>query len=93
MSGFGHQKRRVDTDLRQRFFVFQIKIGLEDNFGIGRAVEPAIGLDLAFELPRGPAGVAERQDRALRATSDRNRLQYVDVRLTPPAISRVLSVA
>lgn len=43
----------------------------EDEVGIGGAVEPAVGLDLGFQLPRRPARIAERQHRAARSVPRR----------------------
>ena len=47
---------------------------------IGGAMQPAIVLDLVFELARRPAGIAERQDRARRAVAARDRLEDVEGR-------------
>src|SRR3982074_2335853 len=41
-------------------------------------MQPAVMLDLVLELARRPAGIAERQDRALRAVAARNRLENVE---------------
>ncbi len=57
VSRFTDQERGVDADLGQRLLVFLIEIRLEDNLGVGRAMKPAIGLDLAFKLARRPARV------------------------------------
>ena len=57
-----HEMRRIDADLGECARVLGLEIGIEDEIGIGRAIEPAVRLDLALELSRRPAGVAERED-------------------------------
>ena len=45
---------------------------------VGRAMQPAVALDLVFELARRPAGITEREDRARRTIAARNRLENVE---------------
>src|SRR5262249_28524970 len=70
----------IDADLAQRAAVFAVDVGAEDQFGIGRAMQPAVFLYFALELPWRPAGIAERQHRALRALAARDRLEDVERR-------------
>src|SRR3954467_2997701 len=57
----------TDADLLHRPVVFCADVGAENQPGIRTAMQPAIVLQLALELARRPAGIAERQDRARRA--------------------------
>src|SRR6476646_7481282 len=57
----------TDADLLHRPVVFCADVGAENQLGIRTAMQPAIVLQLALELARRPAGIAERQDRARRA--------------------------
>jgi hypothetical protein len=41
-------------------------------------VEPAIALDLGLELPRAPAGIAQRHQCAARAASAGNGPEHVE---------------
>src|SRR5271169_1126136 len=66
VSGLARQHAQIDTDLLQRLFIFRGDIGAEDQIRIRRAMQPAVSLNLAFELARSPTGVAEREDRARR---------------------------
>ena len=43
----------------QRAIVFPFEARVEDQARVGGAVQPAVGLDLRFELPRRPARVAQ----------------------------------
>ena len=65
--GLARQHAEIDADLLHRLLVFAADIGAEDQFRVGGAMQPAVVLDLVFELARRPAGIAERQDRACRA--------------------------
>ena len=60
------EMRQVDADRRQDAVVFAVDVGVEHQVDIGRAGQPAIGGDLAFELPGAPAGIAERHQRLAR---------------------------
>ena len=60
--------------------VFAVGVLAEDQLGIGRAMQPAVMLDLLLELARRPAGIAERQDGAVRALAARDRLENVERR-------------
>ena len=54
---------RIDPDLAQGAPIFAVDLRIEDQLRVGRAIEPTIGMDLVFELPGRPAGVAEREQR------------------------------
>jgi hypothetical protein len=54
-----HEMRWVDADLGQRPLILLIKRAIKQQFGIGRAVQPAVGGNFALELPGAPAGVTE----------------------------------
>src|SRR4051812_34201010 len=56
------QHAGTDAELLHRPVVFRVNVGAEDQFGVGAAMQPAILLQLTFELTRRPAGIAERQD-------------------------------
>ncbi len=86
VAGVAHEMRGIDADLGQRARVLRFEVGIEDQVGIGRAVEPAVGLDLALELARRPAGVAEREDRAVGTAAGGDRLQDVDGRRKADAV-------
>src|SRR4051794_30764628 len=58
------QHAGTDAELLHRPVVFRVNVGAEDQLGVGAAMQPAIMLQLALELARRPAGIAERQDRA-----------------------------
>ncbi len=58
--------------------IFAVDLGIEDELGIGRAVQPAIGVDLAFELARRPTGIAEREQRLVGAGALGDVAQNVD---------------
>lgn len=59
MSRVGDEMRRVDADLGHGAVVLRFQIGIEDDVEIRRAVQPAVRLDLAFQLPRRPSRVTE----------------------------------
>jgi hypothetical protein len=80
VSGFVRQHARIDPDLAQRALVFFIDVVAEDQIRVGVAMQPAIMLDFVFELPRRPAGIAQRQDRVLRSGPLRDRLEDIDGR-------------
>src|SRR5262249_1413858 len=50
----------IDADLLQRLLVFTAGVLTENQLGIGRAMQPAVMLDLVLELARRPPGIAER---------------------------------
>ena len=52
---------RSMPSLLQRRLVLALDVVAEDQFGVGRAMQPAVLLDLALELARRPARIAERQ--------------------------------
>src|SRR5262249_2348814 len=52
----------------------------EDQIKVSRAMQPAVMLDLVLELAGRPAGIAEREDRALRPVAASDRLENVERR-------------
>src|SRR5262249_7100111 len=78
--GLAREHAEIDADLLQRFFVFAAGILTENQLGIGRAMQPAVMLDLVLELARRPPSIAERQDRAARSVPARDRLEDVERR-------------
>src|SRR5690606_9310140 len=65
--GLAGEHPRIDAEHAQGAVVLGFQRHVEDQLRIGRAVQPSVGLDLAFELARAPAGIAERQQGAVRA--------------------------
>src|SRR6516162_9747922 len=78
VAGLVREHAGIDPDLAQRAVIFLLDIVAEDQIGIGVAMQPSIILDFAFELPRRPSGVAEREHGMFRAGAPRDRLQDVD---------------
>src|SRR5262245_6022473 len=78
--GLAREHAEIDADLLQRFFVFAAGVLTENQLGIGRAMQPAVMLDLVLELAWRPPGIAERQDRATRSVPARDRLEDVERR-------------
>src|SRR3954452_21237628 len=76
--GLARELAQLDPELAHRLLVFALDVGAEDQFRIGFAIEPAVLGDLVLELPRRPAGVAERQHRATRPLALRDRLQDIE---------------
>ena len=66
MPRFIRQHAGIDADLAQRARIFFLDVAAENQLRIGVAMQPAIVLDFVFQLPRTPAGIAERQDGVLR---------------------------
>src|SRR5437764_15239460 len=52
--GLGRQHAEVDADLAQRLGIFVLGILPEDQLKVGRAVQPAILVDLGLELTWRP---------------------------------------
>lgn len=48
--GIAHEMGQIDPDLGKCAGIFVLKIFIENQVGIGRAMEPAIGLDFRFKL-------------------------------------------
>src|SRR3954466_11142987 len=46
-----------DAELLHRAIVLRTDVGAEDQLGVGAAMQPAVMLQLVFELARRPAGV------------------------------------
>src|SRR5262249_49424240 len=80
VSGLAREHAESDADLLQRLLVFAAGVLTENQLGIGRAMQPAVMLDLGLELARRPAGIAERQDRALWSVPARDRLEDIERR-------------
>jgi hypothetical protein len=78
VAGFARQHAEIDPNLFQRSLIFGAGIGPEDQFGVGRAVQPAIALDLGLELPGGPAGITEGENGARRPFAACNRFENID---------------
>src|SRR5262245_45545075 len=76
--GLAREHAEIDADLLQRLLVFAAGVLTENQLGIGRAMQPAVMLDLVLELAWRPPGIAERQDRAARSVSARDRLEDVE---------------
>ena len=76
--GLARQLAEVDADLAQRLFVFGVGVGAENQFRIGRAMQPAVLLDFLFQLAGRPAGIAEREDGACRPVAARDRLEDIE---------------
>src|SRR5258708_19888294 len=82
MPGFVGEHAGIDPDLAQGADVFFLDVAAEDQVGIGIAVQPALVLDLGFQLSRRPPGIAERDDGLLRPSPLPDRLQLTP-RLAP----------
>src|SRR5258708_12546293 len=78
MPRFVGELGRIDTDLAERGGIFFLDVVAEHQIRVGIAMQPAIVLDLGFQLPGAPTGIAEREDRMLRARSVGDRLEDVD---------------
>lgn len=78
--GVGRQHAGIDTDLAQCAHILFIGVGAKDQIRIGVAVQPAIALNFVLELAGGPAGITQRQNRALRSGSFRDRPEDIDSR-------------
>src|SRR5437762_13353988 len=76
----------MDAKLLQRAVILGVDVVVEDQIGIGRAVQPAIVLDLVFQLTRAPAGIAERKDRLARTDAVRDRFQDIECRRQRDAV-------
>src|SRR5258708_2902601 len=78
VADFAGQHAGANADLLHRPVVLCVDVGAEDQFGVGAAMQPAIVLQLAFELARRPAGIAERQDRARRTGAAGDRFENIE---------------
>src|SRR4051794_3482375 len=70
----------MDADLLHRLVVFAGDVLAKDQIRIGGAMQPAIMLNLVFELARSPARIAKRKYRAARPVAARNCLEDVEGR-------------
>ena len=72
MAGVAGQHRELDTELAEGALPFALELGVEHDRIVGGGVQPAVLLELAVELARSPAGIAERQQALARplATAD-----------------------
>ena len=57
-----------------------LEVAVEQQVEVGRAVQPAVGGDLALELAGPPAGIAERQDGPVGTLAAGDGLEDVDGR-------------
>ena len=84
--GVARELAEVDAELAHRFRVLAPDVHPEDQLGVGIAIEPAVVLDLGFQLPRRPARITERENGALRTLAARDRLQDVERRREANAV-------
>src|SRR5947209_6243983 len=70
----------MDADFLQRFVVLAGDVLAEDQIRVCLAMQPAVMLDLVFQLTRSPAGITQRQESFARSFSSRDRLQDVERR-------------
>src|ERR1700733_13935218 len=78
VAGLARQHADVNAELLERALVFMTDVGAEDEIGIGAAVQPAVALDLVFELARRPSGIAERQQRVAGPVAPGDPLEHVE---------------
>src|ERR1700738_1157859 len=76
----------IDAELAHRLLVLGLDIRAEDQFGIGIAIEPAVLLDLVFQLTRRPPRIAEREHRALRTLAMGDGFENIDRRRQADAV-------
>ena len=67
VAGLARQHAQINSDLAQGLFIFGVCILTENQFRIGRAVKPAILLDLVLELSGRPSSIPKRKDGARRS--------------------------
>jgi len=60
--GLAGQDRRADAELAEAEQPFVLEVGAEDELRVGGNVQPAVGDEFLLELPRAPAGIAQRED-------------------------------
>src|SRR6476646_10452893 len=77
-SGTVDQSPGSDADLAERAIIFAVDFRIENQLWVGRAMQPAIGLDLALELPGRPPGIAECEQRLVGAGALGDVAQDVD---------------
>ena len=77
-SGHSDKVGRIDAQAVESARVLAFKVVVENHFGIGRTVEPAIRLDFVFKLTRRPAGITKREDGPVRPASFRDCLENLD---------------
>src|SRR6476620_326342 len=78
VAGFARQHTGIDADLAQGLFIFHVGVLAENQLGIRRTVQPSVLLDFLLKLPRCPAGVTKRQDRAGWSVAARDGLEDVE---------------
>src|SRR5688572_9201436 len=76
--GFAREHADIDADLLQRLVVLGAVVPAEHQLGVGRTMQPAVLVDLALELARRPAGIAEREHGVGGAVAARDRLEDVE---------------
>ena len=80
MTGFRHQKSRINPEPGKGLFIFMLSLGLKDQRFICRAGQPAIGLNFSFKLPRRPSGLAKRKQKPFRSPAFGNGPQNLNRR-------------
>src|SRR5262245_7217879 len=70
----------VDADRGEDAVVFAVDVGVEEQFGGGRAGQPAVLGDLVLELASTPSRIAQRHQRMAWAASRGYGAQDVDRR-------------
>jgi len=72
ITGIRGELPKVDAHPTERSLILRIQCGIEDERGIGRAIEPAIMLHLGLELTRRPAGISQGNHRPARSRAARD---------------------
>lgn len=67
VAGGSGQHHGVDADLGHGPLPLVVQVGAENQIIVGSHMKPAVGLDFRVQLPRPPAGIAERQKAVARA--------------------------
>src|SRR5215831_12920478 len=78
VTGFARQHAEIDADLLQCPLVFRLGILAEDEVKIGGAVQPAVLMDLVFELAGRPSCITERKEGVARSFAASDRLENVE---------------
>ncbi len=78
MPGLAGEEDRINAKHAKRRIIFALLIHPEEQIRIRWRMEPGVGLQLVFELPCGPAGIAQSQKRAIGPLPARDRLEDID---------------
>jgi hypothetical protein len=78
ITGIRGKLPKVHPRLAERPLILRIQCGIEDERGIGRAIEPAIVLHLGLELTRRSAGTTEGKQRPARSRAAREPKRRAD---------------